>query len=63
MHGVILVYDSTNRKSHENLQRWILEILNKEGKDVNKGGELEFDPEQFLGSTQVYFRNDSLVYS
>lgn len=55
VHGVILVYDLTNRKSHENLQRWILEILNKEGKDVGKGGVADFDPEQFLGSTQVYF--------
>jgi len=54
VHGVIMVYDLTNRKSHENLQRWILEILNKEGKDVGKGGgELDFDPEQFLGSTQI----------
>lgn len=54
VHGVILVHDLTNRKSHENLQRWIFEILNKEGKDVAKGGvEMEFDPEQFLGSTQV----------
>ncbi|XP_037024128.1 rab-like protein 3 [Bradysia coprophila] len=55
VHGVILVYDLSNRKSHENLQRWIFEILNKEGKDVAKGGggEMEFDPEQFLGSTQI----------
>ncbi|KAJ6632661.1 Rab-like protein 3 [Pseudolycoriella hygida] len=53
VHGIILVYDLTNRKSHENLQQWIAEILNKEGKDVGKGGELEFDPEQFLGYTQI----------
>lgn len=57
VHGVILVHDSTNRKSHENLQRWILEILNKEGKDIGKGSEMDFDPEQFLGSTQV----DSII--
>lgn len=68
VHGVILVYDLSNRKSHENLQRWIFEILNKEGKDAGKGGggggEWEFDPEQFLGSTQVkIFAQEMLVSS
>lgn len=53
-HGIILVHDLTNKKSHENLQRWLIEILNKDGKDVIKGGDaLDIDPEQFLGSTQV----------
>ncbi|XP_035785674.1 rab-like protein 3 isoform X2 [Anopheles albimanus] len=54
-HGIILVHDLTNRKSHENLQRWLIEILNKDGKDVLKGNELllDIDPEQFLGSTQI----------
>ncbi|XP_053677584.1 rab-like protein 3 isoform X1 [Anopheles nili] len=52
-HGIILVHDLTNRKSQENLQRWLTEILNKDGKDVLKGTDtLEIDPEQFLGSTQ-----------
>ncbi|XP_050094682.1 rab-like protein 3 isoform X1 [Anopheles aquasalis] len=59
-HGIILVHDLTNRKSHENLQRWLVEILNKDGKDVLKGNELllDIDPEQFLGSTQ--FRNSQI---
>lgn len=54
-HGIILVHDLTNRKSHDNLQQWLLEILNKDGKDVGKSGneELQVDPEQFFGSTQV----------
>lgn len=53
-HGIILVHDLTNKKSHENLQRWLIEILNKDGKDVLKGGDvLDIDPEQFLGSTQI----------
>ncbi|XP_062533207.1 rab-like protein 3 isoform X2 [Armigeres subalbatus] len=53
-HGIVLVHDLTNKKSHENLQRWLLEILNKDGKDIIKGGDvLDFDPEQFLGSTQI----------
>lgn len=52
-HGIILVHDLTNRKSHENLQQWICEILNKDGKDISKYSDSDFDPEQFLGSTQV----------
>ncbi|XP_058830203.1 rab-like protein 3 isoform X2 [Topomyia yanbarensis] len=53
-HGIILVHDLTNKKSQENLQRWLIEILNKDGKDVLKGGDnVDIDPEQFLGSTQI----------
>ncbi|XP_055628684.1 rab-like protein 3 isoform X2 [Toxorhynchites rutilus septentrionalis] len=53
-HGIILVHDLTNRKSHENLQRWLAEILNKDGKDAMKGSDMiDIDPEQFLGSTQI----------
>uniref|UniRef100_A0A1Q3G2T8 Rab-like protein 3 n=1 Tax=Culex tarsalis TaxID=7177 RepID=A0A1Q3G2T8_CULTA len=57
--GIILVHDLTNKKSHENLQRWLIEILNKDGKDVLKGGDaFDIDPEQFLGSTQ--FKNSQI---
>uniref|UniRef100_A0AAG5D365 Rab-like protein 3 n=1 Tax=Anopheles atroparvus TaxID=41427 RepID=A0AAG5D365_ANOAO len=53
-HGIILVHDLTNRKSQENLQQWLVEILNKEGKDAMRAGDtLDIDPEQFLGSTQI----------
>uniref|UniRef100_A0A0K8TTI6 Rab-like protein 3 n=1 Tax=Tabanus bromius TaxID=304241 RepID=A0A0K8TTI6_TABBR len=51
--GIILVHDLTNRKSHENLREWLAEILNKDGKDSMKGGDIEFDPENFFGSTQI----------
>lgn len=52
--GIILVHDLTNRKSHENLQRWLYEMINKDGKDINRANsENDFDPEYFLGSTQV----------
>lgn len=54
--GIILVHDCTNRKSHENLKNWLLEILSKEGKDTIKTSahlEQELDSEQFLGSCQV----------
>lgn len=54
-HGIILVHDLTNSKSHENLQRWLYEILNKDGKDIGRFNscDSDFDPEVFLGSTQV----------
>ncbi|XP_055844294.1 rab-like protein 3 [Episyrphus balteatus] len=60
-HGIILVHDLTNRKSHENLKEWLYEILNKDGKDTAKGNNTAslasdstlFDPEQFFGSTQI----------
>lgn len=67
-HGIILVHDLTNRKSHSNLKEWLFEILNKEGKDTYKGGSggvgsgqspslstdaNSFDPEEFLGATQI----------
>lgn len=54
-HGIILVHDLTNRKSHENLQRWLYEILNRDGKDISRSTscDSDFDPEVFLGSTQV----------
>ncbi|XP_037936931.1 rab-like protein 3 isoform X2 [Teleopsis dalmanni] len=61
-HGIILVHDLTNRKSHENLRDWLYEILNKEGKDTHKPSNIMntlhadqnvFDREQFLGATQI----------
>lgn len=56
INGIILVHDLTNRKSHENLQRWLYEIINKDGKDINRSPscDSDFDPECFLGSTQVH---------
>lgn len=57
VNGIILVHDLTNRKSHENLKNWLLEIMNKEsGKDTIKASfaeQTELDSEQFLGSYQV----------
>lgn len=56
INGIILVHDLTNRKSHDNLQRWLYEIINKDGKDINRptGCDNEMDPEFFFGSTQVF---------
>lgn len=50
--GIILVHDLTNSKSLENLQQWLLEILNKDGKDT-KAVVGDIDPEQFIGSTHI----------
>lgn len=64
-HGIILVHDMTNRKSHDNLQKWLVEILHKDGKDTAKNGNetIEIpDPEQFFGSTQVN-NNHSLTFA
>jgi Rab-like protein 3 len=34
----ILVHDLTNRKSHQNLHRWLAEVLNRnDAKDSNNG--------------------------
>lgn len=53
-HGIIMVHDLTNSKSHENLQRWLYEIINKDAKDTYRSNcDSDFDPELFLGSTQV----------
>lgn len=68
VHGIVLVHDLTNRRSQDNLQSWIAEIVNRDrdGKDVNRSASasasasmfessVEFDPEQFVGVTQVGF--------
>eukprot|EP01134_Creolimax_fragrantissima_P007084 CFRG7084T1 len=42
IHGIILVHDITNRKSYNNLNKWINEIvsaLSSEGSSYDKGGE------------------------
>ncbi|XP_005108696.1 rab-like protein 3 isoform X1 [Aplysia californica] len=48
IHGIILVHDLTNRKSHQNLQKWLAETLNKD--DVRPSNGYNFDPEQFAGN-------------
>ncbi|XP_055382500.1 rab-like protein 3 isoform X2 [Condylostylus longicornis] len=57
INGIILVHDLTNRKSHEHLSEWLFEILNKDEKKdflrLQTSQEIEFDSEQFLGTTQI----------
>ncbi|CAD5118571.1 DgyrCDS7259 [Dimorphilus gyrociliatus] len=50
VHGVILVHDLTNRKTEQNLRKWLGEVLNKEQKERIEGHD--YDPEIFAG-TQV----------
>ncbi|XP_046979275.1 rab-like protein 3 [Schistocerca americana] len=53
-HGIILVHDLTNRKSQLNLHKWLAEVVNREGNCKNRHGNFDdFDPEQFVGATQV----------
>ncbi|XP_064612583.1 rab-like protein 3 isoform X2 [Liolophura sinensis] len=48
VHGVILVHDLTNRKSHQNLRKWLAEVLNRESHKDSNG--YDYDPEQFAGN-------------
>lgn len=47
------MHDLTNKKSNENLKKWLSEILNKDGKDSVKNSDLNFDPELLFGTSQV----------
>ncbi|XP_017786144.1 PREDICTED: rab-like protein 3 [Nicrophorus vespilloides] len=54
-HGVILVHDLTNKKSEENLKKWLHEIVNR---DINSSlvsvqSFDDADPENFFGFTQI----------
>ncbi|XP_011872983.1 PREDICTED: rab-like protein 3 [Vollenhovia emeryi] len=51
--GIILVHDLTNRKSQQNLQKWLEEVLSKEGTSSKSRSFEDFDPEKFVGSTQI----------
>ncbi len=60
--GIILVHDLTNRKSEVNLRKWLAEVLTKECNATSSGRNHtntrnvdidEYDPEQFIGSSQV----------
>lgn len=51
--GIILVHDLTNRKSQQNLQKWLEEVLSKDGTSSKSKSFEDFDPEKFVGSTQV----------
>lgn len=59
-HGIILIHDLTNRKSEQNLRKWLAEVLTKECNSTlvrnpsSRNQEVDdFDPEQFIGSSQI----------
>ena len=50
------MHDLTNRKSQQNLNRWLAEVLIREGNSSRARTPLveDFDAEQFGGFSQVY---------
>ena len=66
--GIILVHDLSNRKSQQNLQKWLQEVLSKDGNSSRTKSFDDFDPERFVGSTQVsififtHFINPSMAH-
>ncbi|XP_048766702.1 rab-like protein 3 isoform X2 [Ostrea edulis] len=47
VHGIILVHDLSNSKSHQNLRKWLAEVMNRGTAKENNGGD--YDSEQFAG--------------
>lgn len=48
VHGIMLVHDLSNRKSHQNLRKWLGEVINRGStKDNSNGGD--YDQELFAG--------------
>jgi Rab-like protein 3 len=35
--GIMLIHDLTNKKSHENLKDWLLEVTNKDTREYFRG--------------------------
>lgn len=51
VHGIILVHDLTNKKSQENLSKWLIEVMNSHN-DFDHSQD-EFDPESFVGTSKI----------
>ncbi|XP_041353516.1 rab-like protein 3 [Gigantopelta aegis] len=49
VNGIILVHDLTNRKSQQNLRKWLAEVLDKDTIEVANGYD-QFDSELFAGN-------------
>ncbi|KAJ9598289.1 hypothetical protein L9F63_011029, partial [Diploptera punctata] len=48
------VHDLSNRKSQQNLQKWLAEVINRDGGSKSKQSSFDdFDPEHFVGTTQI----------
>lgn len=48
VHGILLVHDLTNRKSKQNLRKWLVEVLSRGGNFKSKSSTEEYDPELFV---------------
>lgn len=51
-HGVILVHDLTNRKSEDNLRKWLHELTNRDSSLTWTSSD-NLDAESFLGCTKI----------
>lgn len=51
-HGVILVHDLTNRKSEDNLRKWLHELVNRDSQ-ISWTSSDNIDAENFLGVTKM----------
>ncbi|KAK0090182.1 hypothetical protein PV325_002607 [Microctonus aethiopoides] len=51
--GIILVHDLSNRKSQQNLQKWLQQVLSKDSNSGKNKSFDDFDPESFVGATQI----------
>lgn len=51
VHGIVLVHDLTNRKSQENLSKWLVEVMNRHNEFDNSADD--FDPEAFVGTSKI----------
>jgi len=49
VHGIVLVHDLTNRKSQQNLRKWLTEVLNRDCR--NTSDDVDYDAEQLAGSS------------
>ncbi|XP_008214908.1 rab-like protein 3 isoform X2 [Nasonia vitripennis] len=56
--GIILVHDLTNRKSQQNLQKWLEEVLSKDNSHFKPKQFDDFDPEKFIPILVIGTKSD-----
>ncbi|XP_058803098.1 rab-like protein 3 isoform X2 [Phymastichus coffea] len=59
--GIILVHDLTNRKSQQNLQKWLEEVLNRDSSQFKVKSFDDFDPEKFIPILVVGTKSDLIA--
>ncbi|KAK2146612.1 hypothetical protein LSH36_594g01017 [Paralvinella palmiformis] len=58
VHGLILCHDLTNKKSQQNLKKWLTEILNRDGKNIKDPNDLDGKEDDVLWAEQ-YDKSDT----